>query len=107
MPRSFLCAMWAGGGNVGPFLCLAEHLRARGHAVRAVATSSLAERLAGAGVDLVGAPTGWLPSAADLVAAADRADPDLVVVDYMLTDALGGAEALPCPSVALVHTLYR
>jgi len=107
MPRSFLCAMWAGGGNVGPFLCLAEHLRARGHTVRAVATASLAERLAGAGVDLVAAPDGWLPTAADLMAAADRTEPDLVVVDYMLTDALGGAETLPCPSVALVHTLYR
>jgi len=105
--RSYLFVMWAGGGNVGPFLCLAERLRARGHAVRAVATAELAARLADAGVDLVGSPEGWLPGAADVVAAADTNPPDVVVVDYMLTDALGGAERLGRPTVALVHTLYR
>lgn len=105
--RSFLCAMWAGGGNVGPFLCLADHLRARGHTVRAVATAALADRLAAAGVEVAATSAGWLPSAAELVAAADRHPPDLVIVDYMLTDALGAAETLPCPSVAIVHTLYR
>jgi MGT family glycosyltransferase len=30
----------------------------------------------------------------------------VVVVDYMLTDALGGAEQVGRPTVALVHTLY-
>ena len=99
--------MWAGGGNVGPFLCLAEHLRAAGHSVRAVATAGLGPRLAGAGVDLVGTPEGWLPGAADVVRAADEHPPDVVVVDYMLTDALGGAELVGRPTVALVHTLYR
>jgi UDP:flavonoid glycosyltransferase YjiC (YdhE family) len=99
--------MWAGGGNAGPFLCLAEHLRAAGHSVRAVATAVLGPRLAGAGVDLVGTPEGWLPGAADVVRAAGEHPPDVVVVDYMLTDALGGAELVGRPTVALVHTLYR
>jgi UDP:flavonoid glycosyltransferase YjiC (YdhE family) len=99
--------MWDGGGNVGPFLCLAERLRAAGHAVGAVAPGGLAGRLADAGVDLAGSPEGWLPGAADVVAAADACPPDVVVVDYMLTDALGGAERVGRPTVALVHTLYQ
>jgi MGT family glycosyltransferase len=105
--RSYLFAMWDGGGNLGPFLCLAERLQAAGHAVRAVAPTGLAGRLADASVDLVGSPEGWLPGAADVVAAADAHPPDVVIVDYMLTDALGGAERLGRPTVALVHTLYR
>jgi len=104
--RSYLFVMWAGGGNVGPFFCLAERLRADGHTVRAVATASLRGRLTDAGVDLVGAPEGWLPGAADVVRAAGAHPPDVVVVDYMLTDALGGAEQVARPTVALVHTLY-
>ena len=107
MARSYLFVMWAGGGNAGPFLCLAEHLRAAGHSVRAVATAVLGPRLAGAGVDLVGTPEGWLPGAADVVRSAGEHPPDVVVVDYMLTDALGGAELVGRPTVALVHTLYR
>jgi MGT family glycosyltransferase len=104
--RSYLFAMWDGGGNVGPFLCLAERLQAAGHAVRAVAPTGLAGRLGDAGVELVGSPEGWLPGGVDVVAAADACPPDVVVVDYMLTDALGGAERLGRPTVALVHTLY-
>ena len=103
----FLWAMWAGGGNVGPFLCLAGHLQQRGHEVVAVATRSLEDRLAAAGIGLAGAPDGWLPAGGDLLAAADAHPPDAVLVDYMLTDALGGAEQLDVPTAALVHTLYR
>ena len=103
----FLWAMWAGGGNVGPFLCLAGHLQQRGHEVVAVATRSLEGRLAAAGISLAGAPDGWLPAGGDLLAAADAHPPDAVLVDYMLTDALGGAEQLDVPTAALVHTLYR
>ena len=49
--RSFLFVTWAGGGNVGPFLCLAGLLRSRGHDVRAVATAGLEARFAEVGVD--------------------------------------------------------
>jgi hypothetical protein len=89
----FLCAMWAGGGNVGPFVCLAERLQARGHEVAAVATPSLAERLAGAGIEMHASPDGWLPSGDDLTQAIGSYRPDVVIVDYMLTDALGHGEA--------------
>lgn len=106
MPR-YLCALWAGGGNVGPFLCLAAHLQQRGHEVAAVATTSLASRLSADGVALAGSPDGWLPTAGDLLAAADAHAPDVVIVDYMLTDALCGAEQVEAATVALVHTLYR
>jgi MGT family glycosyltransferase len=99
--------MWAGGGNVGPFVCLADHLRARGHEVVAVATATLADRLTAAGIDVLGTVDGWLPSGDDLVRVAGAAPPDVAIVDYMLTDALGGAERLGVPTVALVHTLYR
>jgi UDP:flavonoid glycosyltransferase YjiC (YdhE family) len=99
--------MWAGGGNVGPFLCLADHLRARGHEVAAVATASLVERLADAGVVMHALPDGWLPGGDDLTRATSSYRPDVVIVDYMLTDALGHSEATGVPTVALVHTLYR
>lgn len=107
MARSCLFVTWAGGGNVGPFLCLAERLRAAGHSVGVVAPAALAGRLAEAGAELVGSPEGWLPGADDVVAAAAAHPPDVIVVDYMLTDALGGAEQIDRPTVALVHTLYR
>ena len=105
--QSYLFALWAGGGNVNPFLCLAQHLLDRGHRVGAVATASLQARLAATGVDLVTASDGWLPGADDLLAAVRESAPDVLVVDYMLTSALCGAERAGRPTVALVHTLYR
>jgi UDP:flavonoid glycosyltransferase YjiC (YdhE family) len=99
--------MWAGGGNVNPFLGLAAHLLDRGHRVGAVATATLHDRLAEAGVDVVGAPEGWLPGADDVLTAVRACSPDVLVVDYMLTAALCGAERSGRPTVALVHTLYR
>jgi UDP:flavonoid glycosyltransferase YjiC (YdhE family) len=105
--QSYLFALWAGGGNVNPFLNLAEHLLERGHRVGAVATASIQDRLAAVGIDFVGAPDGWLPDADDLLAAVREYPPDVLVVDYMLTSALCGAERAGRPTVALVHTLYR
>ena len=107
MGAAYLFVAWAGGGNVNPFLGLAEGLLARGHRVRAVATGSLHDRLAAAGIEPVGAPDGWLPEAGDVLAAVDRDPPDALVVDYMLTGALCGAESSGRPTAALVHTLYR
>jgi UDP:flavonoid glycosyltransferase YjiC (YdhE family) len=104
---SYLFAMWAGGGNVNPFLGLAGHLLDRGHRVGALATATLHDRLAEAGIDIVGAPDGWLAGADDLLTAARDYSPDVLVVDYMLTAALCGAERSGRPTVALVHTLYR
>ncbi len=104
MTTSWLFVLWDGGGNVSPFLCLAERLRERGHRVTAVATASLSDRLDGAGI---GQPDGWLPEADHVLDAVRDHRPDGLVVDYMLTGALCGAERSGLPVVALVHTLYR
>jgi hypothetical protein len=105
--RRWLFVLWAGGGNVGPFVTLAEHLVARGDRVSAVVPAGAADRLAAAGATLAGVPDGWLPGAGDVLAAADAEPPDALVVDYMLTGALCAAERTGLPTVALVHTLYR
>lgn len=50
MNASFLFALWAGGGNVGPQLTLARQLAERGHSVRMLAPAVLRERIEQAGV---------------------------------------------------------
>jgi UDP:flavonoid glycosyltransferase YjiC (YdhE family) len=102
---SFLLAPLDAGGNVNPFLGLAEALQARGHTVRAVAPARLRDRLEAAGLAVHAYP-GPLPSPDDVCDAGDECRPDVVVVDYMATPALVGAHALGRPTVALVHTLY-
>jgi len=104
---SYLFVMWAGGGNVNPFLGLAGHLLARGHRIGAVAPDSLTGRLGPTGIEPVRAPDGWLAGATDVAAGVEAFAPDVLVVDYMLTGALCGAERAGLPTVALVHTLYR
>ena len=102
----WLLVTWAGGGNVNPALCLAGRLAGQGHRVGAVAGASLTTRLEHAEVAVVGTAPAWLPGAEDVLAAVDRFAPDALIVDYMLTCALCGAEAAGLPTVALVHTLY-
>ncbi|HZT67084.1 MAG TPA: hypothetical protein VFA11_14950 [Acidimicrobiales bacterium] len=63
MSGSFLMVTWAGGGNVNPLLCLADHLSARGHRVGALAGEALTERLQRAGLDVLGPVSGWPPLA--------------------------------------------
>lgn len=106
MAGSWLLVTWAGGGNVGPFLGLAEQLVARGHRVGALATRSLIPRLAAVGAETTGPAEGSLPTASDVARTAGAFDPDVLVVDYMLTGALCAAEKCGQPTVALVHTLY-
>ena len=86
--QSFLFVLWAGGGNVGPFLCLAALLRNAGQTVNTVATVGLGSRLAEAGLNVLDAPSDWLPGADDVLAAVEAHPPDVIVVDYMLTGAL-------------------
>jgi UDP:flavonoid glycosyltransferase YjiC (YdhE family) len=106
MAGTWLMVTWAGGGNVNPFLGLAGHLLARGHRVGALATASLRPRLAAAGIEVVAAADGWLPDADEVCQAVQGFAPDALIVDYMLTGALCGAERCRLPTVALVHTLY-
>jgi UDP:flavonoid glycosyltransferase YjiC (YdhE family) len=104
--QTFLLALWAGGGNVNPFLGLAHELLAEGHRVTALTTATIGERLTAAGIDVVGTASRYLASAEELLAAVDACSPDVLVVDYMLTGALTGAEVSGVPTAALVHTLY-
>lgn len=106
MGKHVLFVTWLGGGNVNPVLGLTEALLADGHRVSALATSFLGDRLSGAGITVLEPPAGYLPEGADLSRAVEEVDPDLVVVDFMLTGALGSAAAGATPSVALIHTLY-
>lgn len=101
-----MVATWAGGGNVNPVLGLTEALAADGHEVSAIATGFLGGRLSAAGIRVLEPPAGFLPELTDVAAAIDREQPDLVLVDFMLTGGLGAAAAADVPSVALVHTLY-
>src|SRR5256885_5459585 len=101
---SLLLVRWEGGGNVTPFLGLAEGLLQRGHRVKAIGTASLGDRLSAAGVDVLPATAGWLPTGAEVAYAGDGVD--AVVVDYMATLGLNGARVLGLPTAALVHTLY-
>lgn len=55
MGKSFLFALWAGGGAVPPALSVARALRERGHAVRALADRSLHDEVAAAGAE----PIAW------------------------------------------------
>lgn len=103
---SFLFVLWEGGGNVNPFLGLAEGLLARGHRVEALATASLRPQFEAAGIDVRSTAARWLPTPAEVMAAAAANPPDALVVDYMATPGLTAARALGAPTAALVHTLY-
>ena len=107
MPSTFLFVGWAGGGNVNPLICLATELTERGAHVEILGGLGMAARLKSTGLELRAETAGPLPGADDLLRAVDALQPDAVVVDYMLTEALCGAEAAGRPAVALVHTLYQ
>ena len=103
----WLGVTWGGGGNVAPFIKLAQGLMAGGHAVEALASSGLGTRLAREGLGPVAASESWLPGAAEVLAAVERTNPDVLLVDFMLTGALCAALSTDRPVVALVHTLYQ
>lgn len=50
MSKTFLFAVWAGGGNVPPQLTLARRLEARGHRVRMLAPAVLRPQIESAGI---------------------------------------------------------
>ena len=98
---------WAGGGNVNPLVCLAEEMVTQGTRVAVLGGRGLGARLETVPVTILRETAGWLPGAEDVLGAVDEYSPDGLVVDYMLTKALCGAEASGKPTVALVHTLYQ
>jgi UDP:flavonoid glycosyltransferase YjiC (YdhE family) len=103
----FLVVTWEGGGNVTPVMGLGPQLVAHGHAVDVLGAESLGGRVADAGMGFVPQrSTGWLPNAADVLAAVEAAPPDALVVDFMLPSSLSAAERTGLPTAALVHTLY-
>lgn len=125
---SFLLVTWDGGGNVPPLVALANRLRQRGHAVRALGPESLTARFHADGIAFRphrtgdewanGSPIVW-PNATDeqraaylrgmaddVAAEAQREKTDAIVVDFMQPDALCGAERTGIPTAAFVHTLY-
>jgi hypothetical protein len=101
---------WDGGGNVNVVAALAHHLGAAGWQVGAYGPPSLAARMAAAGAGFVprdvADPWDVVAMARDVRQHCLDAQPDVVVVDYMLPGALCGAEAAGRPTGALVHTLY-
>lgn len=104
--KTCLFATWWGGGNQNPFLALGARLAARGHHIRVLGPPELCPAFASEGFERV-LTAGPMPAADEVMADIERAAADVVVVDYMATHALCGAERSGVPTVALVHTLYR
>lgn len=121
---------WDGGGNVPPMLALGKHLRVAGHRVRMLASPSIGERAASAGLDF--APLtharAWEPvpgvaiedniaalasqldgpaMGLDLRRAVEHRRPDVLVIDAMASGAISAAEALRVPTAVLCHLRYR
>jgi MGT family glycosyltransferase len=129
--RRFLFVTFDGGGNVPPALGLVRRLVRRGHEVRVLGPSALAERITDSGgiFRAFSRELDWGPPAPgvmaeenpnvaellaimcslelaqDVIAEAETAD--VLVVDCMLPAALLAAERIEAPTVALVHTLYQ
>jgi UDP:flavonoid glycosyltransferase YjiC (YdhE family) len=116
---------WSGGGNQPPAIGLAQQLRRAGHDTLFAGYPDQADRLEGLELGFVpltrsatGEPfdpadlMGWLVrrvwACPDQVAEAseivDRYQPDLVVVDCLMSAALATVEALGVATAALVHS---
>lgn len=107
MSARFLFVTWPGGGNIQPFLGLGERLMARGHTVTVLGTNSasLARSFEERGIVYHAAPDDEMLR--PVLDAVERDPPDVLVVDYMLPDALCAAERTGLPYAILVHTLYK
>lgn len=105
-----LFVTWHGGGNVNPVVALGRQLVETGHDVRVLGPASLRARFDAAALAFTGRDPQrqWelRATAEDVDDACSDANPDVVVVDYMLPAALCATEARGVTTVALVHTLY-
>lgn len=98
--------LWFDGGNVNPFLRLSSELVGRGHEVEVLAPAGLRPHFERFGATCTDSAE-WMPSADELLASVAATSPDLLIVDFMATETLAGAEASGIPTVALVHTLLE
>lgn len=121
---------WDGGGNVFPLLALGKHLARRGHQVAIVGSETMSVRANSAGLQFTpfARPPSWKPRPGraledemdafathlvgpelgeELLAAANRSHPDVLVVDCMAGGALSIAEYLGLPTAVLVHLRAR
>jgi UDP:flavonoid glycosyltransferase YjiC (YdhE family) len=126
--KRFLVATWDGGGNLQPTLDLVEALMRRGHRVFVLGHDVQKAQIEAAGGAFVryetapqwdlGGP-GWArgdpvglfiafggTARDDLLATAQRLEPDVVLIDCMLPGALRAARHAGYKTVALVHVLY-
>ena len=97
-----LFVTWAGGGNSTPVIGLATRLIGLGHEVQVVSPDDSTARFAEISVP-------YEVMAREPMAvrtAIEHAEPDVVVVDFMMPAWLSEAESSGVPAVALVHTLY-
>jgi UDP:flavonoid glycosyltransferase YjiC (YdhE family) len=101
----FLLATWSGGGNLTPFLAIADGLVRRDHDVDVVTTHELGGRLPTLPGVRCHVQTDR-PFVPDLDAAIAATAPDALVVDFMMPEALTAAEASGVPTAALAHTRY-
>ena len=128
----FMIVTWDGGGNNQPALGLGRLLAANGHAVRILVQRGLQERVEAAGCEFRPLPsslefdpalgrswedpgqaryvnelfTGALLTESVLDEVERRA-PDVLVVDFILRNALSAAEKTGLPTAGLVHTQRR
>ena len=123
-----LMATWDCGGNIPPFLGLGAELVKKGHQVACLTSGVLEPRFAKVGVELIPAqkkatfdPLAKITNKAwekeildlwfggdfpnELLKACHKMNPDVLVIDYCLSSALAATEAMPIPTVVLVHTL--
>jgi UDP:flavonoid glycosyltransferase YjiC (YdhE family) len=119
-------ACWDGGGNLTPSMGVARALEERGHSVRFFGRHQMVERVEAAGlssVELAEATTdldrysfhplatvfGYTSSPAvgeEVAALVKEREPDVVVIDAMLSAALDVADRFDRPTVVMLHTLF-
>jgi len=124
----FLIASWDGGGNTPPAYHLGARLRRRGHQVGMTGWPSMAARAGAAGLEFLGCPQSpawpcgvafeddWdrlerylfgAACRADIVAAAKRFGPDVLIIDCMLRAGFDAVRDVRLPAAGLVHVSYQ
>lgn len=124
-----LMPSWDGGGNTTPAYHLALRLLRRGHEVLIIGWPSMAKRAGGYGIPFVSYPSlpPWpdgIPlehdnfslmdhmvhgseAASDIVEAAERFRPDVLVLDCMMGAGFRAAARVGVATSVLCHVLYR